>query len=68
MNELYALGVFDAEGNFKHFVRKGRGNAIYAYDSIQKARRGYNQSVKSVYDRSELKILKASTLEILEEN
>jgi len=68
MNELYVLAYFDKDGSFVEYVRKGRNNAISGYDDLTGAKRGYSQSKRSyraqIYD---LKIVKASGIEIVEE-
>jgi len=44
MGELYVLALFNAEGEFVEYVRKGRNNSITGYDNISSARRGLAQT------------------------
>lgn len=40
MDDLFVLAMFDSEGNFYKYVRKGRNNSIVGYDSLDSAKRG----------------------------
>lgn len=64
MKELYVLGVFDDEGNFIKYIRKGRNYSISGYDSIASARRGLGHSKRSGRN---IKIIKATTMEVIED-
>lgn len=47
MGDLYVLALYNAEGKFVEYVRKGRNNSIVGYDSIRSAERGVRHSKRS---------------------
>ena len=69
LDELYVLAYFNKDGTFGSFVRKGRNNAISAYDNLASAKRGLTQT-RSGWSESIMplyKIVKAGTLEVVDE-
>lgn len=58
--DLYVIGYF-ADGELKHFVRKGRNRSISGYDDLASAKRGLAQSLSRGNPR-DYRILKASDL------
>lgn len=64
---LYALACYDKEtGGFVEFVRKGRSNAIFSYDSLDSAKRGLSQTKRTNYSKMyNVHIVKFSSLEVL---
>lgn len=47
MNDLYVLALYNADGEFESYVRKGRNNSIVGYDSLDSAERGARHTKRS---------------------
>jgi hypothetical protein len=67
MSELYVLALYDSNGAFRRYVRKGRNNAISGYDNLAGARRGLSHSRNNYAEGIIVKIVKATELVIIPE-
>lgn len=68
MGELFVIALFNEDGTFKEYVRKGRNNAISGYDNLAGAKRGLAQTKAHALDyrKPHYKIVKANSLEVVE--
>lgn len=49
MSDLYVIALFNEDGEFVRYERKGRSNAIVGYDNISSARRGLAHTKRNNY-------------------
>lgn len=68
VNKIYVIGYFDENDVFVRYVRKGRNNAISAYDSLSSAKRGLGQTRGGASDIRKLqyKLIEFNTGEVIE--